>query len=93
MNKLKYIAYYSDPDETKSRKTEPSADTKADYIISALKAADYEVGVVSMCYEKNRVGLLKKSAAYVTEKTEHRFILFRPLPQNTELCAFLQGSF
>lgn len=68
MNKLKYIAYYSDPDETKSRKTEPSADTKADYIISALKAAGYEVSVVSMCYEKNRVGLLKKSAAYVTEK-------------------------
>ena len=50
MTELKYIAYYSDPDETKSRKTAPSADTKADYIISALKNAEYNVKVVSMCY-------------------------------------------
>ena len=50
MTELKYIAYYSDPDETKSRKAAPSADTKADYIISALKKTGYDVKVVSMCY-------------------------------------------
>ena len=68
MTELKYIAYYSDPDETKSRKTAPSADTKADYIISALKGAGYDVGVISMCRETTDEALFKKSPEYVTEK-------------------------
>lgn len=68
MTELKYIAYYSDPDETKSRKTAPSADTKADYIISALKWAGYDVSVISMCRETTDEALFKKSTDYVTEK-------------------------
>lgn len=68
MTELKYIAYYSDPDETKSRKTAPSADTKADYIISALKNAGYNVKVVSMCYVGQCKKILKKYPDYTTEK-------------------------
>lgn len=68
MTELKYIAYYSDPDKTKSRKTAPSADTKADYIISALKNAEYNVKVVSMCYAGQCKKVFKKYPDYTTEK-------------------------
>lgn len=68
MNKIEYLTYYSDPDEKKSRKTAPSADTKADYIISASKKAGYNVNVVSMCYVGQCKKIFKKYPAYTTEK-------------------------
>lgn len=68
MKDIKYIAYYSDPDLSKDRRTAPSADTKLDYIISALKREDYNVEVVSKCGRGKCDRVLKKYSDYQAEK-------------------------
>ena len=76
MNELKYIAYYSDPDNSKYRKAAPSADTKIDYIISALQRIGYDVKVISKCPVGKCDGIIKFYRDYMIEKngTPVRFV-------------------
>lgn len=68
MNELKYIAYYSDPDNQKCRKTAPSADTKIDYILSAIRKIGYDAKVISKCGVTRCDKLLKFYDDYTIEK-------------------------
>lgn len=68
MKKIKYIAYYSDPDSSKNRCTAPSADTKLDYIIEALKADECDVSVISRCLVGKYDEIFKIHRGYMTEK-------------------------
>lgn len=70
MKNIKYIAYYSDPDPSKKRNAAPSADTKLNYIISALKKDGYNVDVVSKCRAGNRDSLLKMENGYTIQKND-----------------------
>ena len=76
MNEIKYIAYYSDPDDSKQRKTAPSADTKIDYILSALKRNGCDVKVISKCVVGRCDRVLKLYDDYTIEKngTSVRYI-------------------
>lgn len=86
MSELKYIAYYSDPDESKHRNAAPSADTKIDYIVSVLMREGCNVKVISKCGVENCESILKYYEDYAIEKngTMVRFVpsltsKFRPL--------------
>lgn len=86
MSELKYIAYYSDPDESKHRKAAPSADTKIDYIVSVLMREGCNVKVISKCGVEKCESILKYNGDYAIEKngTLVRFVpsltsKFRPL--------------
>ena len=86
MSELKYIAYYSDPDESKHRKAAPSADTKIDYIVSVLMREGCNVKVISKCGVEKCESILKYDEDYAIEKngTMVRFVpsltsKFRPL--------------
>ena len=86
MSELKYIAYYSDPDESKHRNAAPSADTKIDYIVSVLTREGCNVKVISKCGVENCESILKYYEDYAIEKngTMVRFVpsltsKFRPL--------------
>ena len=46
MKKIFYIGYFSDSDESKCRRTAPSADTKMQYIIEAMVKEGYQVEVL-----------------------------------------------
>lgn len=76
MDELKYIAYYSDPDDEKCRKTAPSADTKIDYILSAVRKIGYDVKVISKCSADRRDKIVKFYGDYTIEKngTPVRFV-------------------
>ena len=86
MSELKYIAYYSDPDESKHRKAAPSADTKIDYIVSVLMREGCNVKIISKCGVEKCESILKYNGDYAIEKngTLVRFVpsltsKFRPL--------------
>lgn len=86
MSELKYIAYYSDPDESKHRNAAPSADTKIDYIVSVLTREGCNVKVISKCGVENCESILKYYEDYAIEKngTMVRFVpsltsKFKPL--------------
>ena len=49
MKKIFYIGYFSDSDESKCRRTAPSADTKMQYIIEAMVKEGYQDEVLSFC--------------------------------------------
>lgn len=68
MSELKYIAYYSDPDESKHRKAAPSADTKIDYIVSVLMREGCNVKVISKCGVEKCESILKYDEDYAIEK-------------------------
>ena len=68
MSELKYIAYYSDPDESKHRKTAPSADTKIDYIVSVLMREGCNIKVISKCGVEKCESILKYDEDYAIEK-------------------------
>lgn len=68
MSELKYIAYYSDPDESKYRKAAPSADTKIDYIVSVLMREGCNVKVISKCGVEKCESILKYDEDYTIEK-------------------------
>ena len=68
MSELKYIAYYSDPDESKYRKAAPSADTKIDYIVSVLMREGCNVKVISKCGVEKCESILKYDEDYAIEK-------------------------
>ena len=68
MSELKYIAYYSDPDGSKHRKTAPSADTKIDYIVLALMKEGCDVNVISKCGVEKCGSILKYYEDYLMEK-------------------------
>lgn len=68
MSELKYIAYYSDPDESKYRKAAPSADTKIDYIVSVLMREGCNIKVISKCGVEKCESILKYDEDYAIEK-------------------------
>lgn len=68
MKSIKYIAYYSDPDLSKNRRTAPSADTKLDYIISALRLNGQDVSVVSKCCVGKCNRAIERHDGYITDK-------------------------
>lgn len=70
MDKIKYIAYYSDPDFSKNRRAAPSADTKLDYIVTALKESGHDVEVISKCRAGNRERMLKMDSGYTTQRND-----------------------
>ncbi len=74
---ITYIAFYSDPNGNSKRKSAPSADTKMDYIIHAMKKIGYTVKVISMCTVDDRNVWFKKHEGYVTKKDGVE-ILFYP---------------
>ena len=86
MSKLKYIAYYSDPDVSRYRETAPSADTKVDYLATAFQKIGYNVKVISKCGVGKCSSTIKYYADYMIEKNgiSVRFVpeftsKFRPL--------------
>lgn len=68
MDKLKYIAYYSDPSIEKKRKAAPSADTKVDYLAGALKKIGYDIKVISKCGVGKCNSFIKYYDDYTIEK-------------------------
>lgn len=64
MKKIFYIGYFSDSDESKCRRTAPSADTKMQYIIEAMVKEGYQVEVLSFCESDIRDCLWRKDSGY-----------------------------
>ena len=64
--KIFYIGFYSDLNN--NRKNAPSADTKMDYIIEALKEDYKDIELLSFCPADNRNVIFKKYDGYIKEK-------------------------
>ncbi len=64
---IEYIAYYSDPDDSRFRKAAPSADTKVRYIVSTLQQLGYDVRITSKCEMQKRDRLLQYTPGYATQ--------------------------
>lgn len=68
VEKIIYIAHYSDTTEHSNRKAAPSADTKLSYIISVLQSIGLCVEVWSLCAADDRNAVLKKYPMYCIER-------------------------
>lgn len=87
--KVIYIGFFSDPERESGRKTAPAADTKMDYIASAIIRAGFTVDILSASGVDQRKGIFNLKPSYTIKKNginvrffdaiDSKFVIFRVL--------------